>query len=206
MEGMIIKKQITAAALVGALVLVGCSAQPSETQNNTQSVEDATTDEKDETAVVGDEETEVTAAEMGEPITYHANAGGDFIITVDGFERSQESTNWAKEFGDIDDGYAEYYLLLTVENVDVVVDDSAPVGFGRVWLEDSSGVTVNPASIGYSYGEYSNAADFMFFINTGQTVKIDVPYQLLDGSDGYTLVVDCVRVPLSISEGDRVLS
>lgn len=200
------KKQITAAVLVGTLVLAGCSAQPSETQNSTQAVEDATTDEKDEMAVVEDEETEVTTAEIGEPITYHANAGGDFIITVDGFERSQESTNWAKEFDDIDDGYAEYYLLLTVENIDVKVDSSAPVGFGRVWLEGSDGVTVNPANVGFSYGEYGNAAGFYFFISTGQTVKIAVPYQLVDGSDGYSLVVDGTRVPLTIVEGSRSLS
>ena len=200
------KRQVIAAALVGTLALVGCTSQPAETVEETPVIEDATVEEEPEEVVEEEPEPEAKMAAMGEQISYASNLGGTFVITVDGFERSQESTDWAKEFDSIDDGYAEYYLLLTVENVDVAVDPSQPSGFGRIWLEDSDGVTVNPASVGFSYGDYGNAADFTFFISEGQTIKIDVPYQLVDGSDGYTLVVDGVRVPLTISEGNRTLS
>lgn len=208
------RRQVIAAALVGTLALVGCTSQPAKTADETPAVDEGTTVEKEDPEEVVEEEEEeeeeaepeVKTAAMGEPIDYASNIGGTFVITVDGFERSQESTDWAKEFDSIDEGYAEYYLLLTIQNVDVAVDPSQPSGFGRIWIEDADGVTVNPASVGFSYGEYGNAADFTFFISEGQTIKIDVPYQLIDGSDGYTLVVDGTRVPLTISEGNRTLS
>ena len=163
------RRQVIAAALVGTLALVGCNSQPAETVEETPVIEDATVEEEPEEVVEEEPEPEAKMAAMGEQISYASNLGGTFVITVDGFERSQESTDWAKEFDSIDDGYAEYYLLLTVENVDVAVDPSQPSGFGRIWLEDSDGVTVNPASVGFSYGDYGNAADFTFFISEGQT-------------------------------------
>ena len=198
------KKQLIAAALVGTLALVGCTSQPAETADDTPVVEDATVEEEPEEVV--EEEPESKTAAVGEPITYHATGGGDFIITVDGFERSQESTDWALEFGDISEGWCEAYLMLTVENQGVDLSaNNGLVQLGRVWLEDADGVTVNPASVGFSYGEYGNASDIIFEIHDGQTVKIAVPYQLPEGSMEYELVVEDSRVPLSLVEGTRAL-
>ena len=200
------RRKMLAAALVGTLALVGCSSQPAETVEETPAVEDATVEDEPEEAVEEEPEPEVKTAAVGEPITYHATGGGDFIITVDGFERSQESTDWALEFGDITEGWCEAYLMLTVENQGVDLSaNNGLVQLGRVWLEDADGVTVNPASVGFSYGEYGNASDIIFELHDGQTVKIAVPYQLPEGSIEYELVVEDSRVPLSLVEGTRAL-
>lgn len=201
--------RVIVSAMAAVLALVGCNSQPTEKTDETPVVENATIEEEGTEEVVKDvaEEPETKMASVGDPIAYHANAGGDFIITVDGFERSQESTDWALQFGDIAENQCEAYLMLTVENQGVDISaNNWLVQLGRVWLEDADGVTVNPANEGFSYGEYGNACDFIFEIHDGQTVKIAVPFQLPEGETEYELVVEDSRVPLTLTEGSRPVS
>lgn len=193
------KRQVIAAALVGTLALVGCTSQPADTADDTPVVEDTAVEEEPEEVVEEEAEPEVKTAAVGEPITYHATGGGDFIITVDGFEWSAE----AASMGGVSDGYLECYLLLTVENADVDTTANPYIRLGRMWLEDADGVTVEPANSGFNYGEYGAAPGGGFDILPDQTVRIAIPYQLPEGGTDYTLIVDGVRVPLTLVEGTR---
>lgn len=195
------RRQVIAAALIGTLALVGCTSQPAETVDDTPAVEEeAAVDEKEPEEVVEDEEKpEVKTAAVGEQIPYSANTGGQFLITVDGLEWSQLATD-NSGFGD---GYCMGFLLFTLTNDGV--DTSTPsMRLGRMWLEDADGATVNPANTGFNYGEYGLGFDYSFELyEDGQTVRVAVPFMLKDGSTDYTAVVDGVRIPLTLVEGDR---
>ena len=193
------KKEVVAAALVGTLALVGCNSQPAETAEETPVIEDAAVEDEPEEVVEEETEPEVKTASVGEPIDYAANTGGTFVVTADGFEWSAE----AASMGGVSSGYLECYLLLIVENVDVDTTDNPYIGLGRMWLEDADGVTVEPANSGFNYGEYGAAPGGGFDILPDQTVRIAIPYQLPEGGTDYTLVVDGVRVPLTLVEGTR---
>ena len=172
----------------------------------TSAAEEETAVEEEEPEEVVEEEPveqqEVNIAALGEPITYSANGGGAFLMTVDGLEWSQLATD-NSGFGD---GYCMGFLLFTLNNDGV--DTSIPsMRFGRMWLEDADGVTVNPANIGFSYGEYGLGFDYSFELyEDGQTVRVAVPFMLCEGSAGYTAVVDGVRVPLTLVGGDRPIA
>lgn len=196
------KRKVIAAALVGTLALVGCTSQPAETVDETPVIEDATMEEESEEAVEEETEPDVKTAAVGEPITYAANTGGSFIVTVDGLEWSQLATD-NSGFGD---GYYMGFLLFTLTNDGV--DTSTPsMRLGRMWLEDADGVTVSPANTGFSYGEYGLGFDCSFELyEDGQTVRVAVPFMLREGSTDYTAVVDGVRVPLTLTEGDRPIA
>ncbi|HJA28426.1 MAG TPA: hypothetical protein IAA15_02480 [Candidatus Olsenella pullicola] len=196
------KRKVIAAALVGTLALVGCTSQPAETVDETPVIEDATMEEEPEEAVEEETEPDVKTAAVGEPITYAANTGGSFIVTVDGLEWSQLATD-NSGFGD---GYYMGFLLFTLTNDGV--DTSTPsMRLGRMWLEDADGVTVSPANTGFSYGEYGLGFDYSFELyEDGQTVRVAVPFMLREGSTDYTAVVDGVRVPLTLTEGDRPIA
>ena len=193
------KRQVIAAALVGTLALVGCTSQPAETVEETPAVEDTTVEEEPEEVVEEEPEPEARTASVGEPIDYAANAGGTFVVTADGFEWSAE----AASIGGVSSGYLECYLLLTVENAGVDTSSNSYIELGRMWLEDADGVTVEPANSGFNYGEYGAAPGACFDILPDQTVRIAIPYQLPEGGTDYTLVVDGVRVPLTLVEGMR---
>lgn len=194
------RRQLIAAALVGTLALVGCTSQPAETVDDAPAVKEEAVEEEEPEEVVEEEpEPEAKTAAMGEPIDYAANTGGTFVVTADGFEWSAE----AASMGGVSSGYLECYLLLTVENADVDTTENPYIGLGRMWLEDADGVTVEPANSGFNYGEYGAAPGGGFDILPDQTVRIAIPYQLPEGGTDYTLVVDGVRVPLTLVEGTR---
>ena len=193
------RRQVIAAALVGTLALVGCTSQPAETVEETPAVEDATGEDEPEEAVEEEPEPEAKTAAVGEPIDYAANVGGTFVVTADGFEWSAE----AASTGGVSSGYLECYLLLTVENSGVDTSSNSYIELGRMWLEDADGVTVEPANSGFNYGEYGAAPGACFDILPDQTVRIAIPYQLPEGGTDYTLIVDGVRVPLTLVEGTR---
>ena len=195
------KRQIVALAMVGTLALVGCTTQPAETADETPAVEEeAAVDEKEpEEVAEEEEEPEVKTAAMGEQISYAANTGGRFLITIDGLEWSQRAT----ENSGFGDGYYMGFLLFTITN-DGVDTSNPSMALGRMWLEDSDGVTLTPANTGFNYGEYGLGFDYSFELyEDGQTVRVAVPFMLREGSTDYTAVVDGVRVPLSLVEGDR---
>lgn len=194
------RRQVIAAALVGTLALVGCTTQPAETPDETPVAEESTSAEEPED--VEEAEPEVKTAAVGEEITYKANQGGNFIITVDGLEWSQRATE-NSSFGD---GYYMGFLLFTLTN-DGVDTSNPSMMLGRMWLEDADGVTLTPANSGFSYGEYGLGFDYSFELHEdGQTVRVAVPFMLKEGSTDYTAVVDGVRVPLTLVEGDRPIS
>ena len=193
------KKEVVAAALVGTLALVGCTSQPAETADETPAVEDTTGEEEPEEVVEEKPEPEARTAAVGEPIDYAANTGGTFVVTADGFEWSAE----AASMGGVASGYLECYLLLTIENAGVDTSSNPYIELGRMWLEDADGVTVEPANSGFNYGEYGAAPGACFDILPDQTVRIAIPYQLPEGGTDYTLIVDGVRVPLTLVEGTR---
>lgn len=190
-----------AAAIAAVMALVGCTSQPVETSDEAPVVEDASIEEEEPEEVIKDEEEqpEDKTAALGEPIVYHANSGGKFIVTVDGLEWSQNATD-NSGFGD---GYYMGFLLFTLTN-DGVDTSNPSMRLGRMWLEDADGVTVNPANTGFSYGEYGLGFDYSFEIyEDGQTVRVAVPLMLREGSTDYTVVVDGTRVPLTLTESDR---
>ncbi|MDM8270588.1 hypothetical protein [Thermophilibacter provencensis] len=196
------KRQIAAVALVGTLALVGCMSQPADTADDTPVVEDTAAEEEPEEVVEEEAEPEVKTAAVGEQISYAANTGGQFLITVDGLEWSQRAT----ENSGFGDGYCMGFLLFKLTNDGV--DTSTPsMRLGRMWLEDSDGVTLTPANTGFSYGEYGLGFDYSFELyEDGQTVRVAVPFMLREGSTDYTAVVDGVRVPLTLTEGDRPIA
>lgn len=198
------RRQVIAAALVGTLALVGCNSQPAETVDETPAVEEeaAVNEEEPEEVAEEEPEPEVKTAAVGEQIAYTANTGGRFIITVDGLEWSQLATD-NSGFGD---GYYMGFLLFTLTNDGV--DTSTPsMRLGRMWLEDADGVTLTPANSGFNYGEYGLGFDYSFELyEDGQTARVAVPFMLKEGSTDYTAVVDGVRVPLTLVEGDRPIS
>ena len=197
------RRQVIAAALVGTLALVGCNSQPAETVEETHVVEDATVEEEEPKEVVEEEpEPEIKTAAVGEQISYAANTGGNFLVTVDGLEWSRRAT----ENSGFGDGYYMGFLLFTLTN-DGVDTSNPSMALGRMWLEDSDGVTLTPANTGFNYGEYGLGFDYGFEMHEdGQTVRVAVPYMLREGSTDYTAVVDGIRVPLTLIESDRPIA
>ena len=193
------KRQLIVAAMVGVLALAGCSSQPDS---------DPTTDQDDvqqvetTSGVSDDAEPEARTAAVGEEIVYESNNGGNFVVTANGLESSAEATR-ASNMGGDGNGYLDCYLLLTIENESVDTEDEPYNRLARMWLEDADGVTIEPSSSGFSYGEYAAAPSATFSIMPGQTVRAAVPYLLPEGGTDYTLIVDGVRVPLTLVEGTR---
>lgn len=170
--------------------LVGCEGKSDE----------APADEA--TPAEDDEEPETQTAEVGDPVIYECNDGGNIIITAEGFERSQTMTDEFRSYGQVDDGYSVALLLLMIENE----SESGFEEYGtlaRAWLEDADGVTLNPLSSGLDYGEYKSAPGFAFAVALGQTIRIAVPYQVPDGDTEFNLVIDETDVSLTLTEGDR---
>lgn len=196
------RRGFLAISLLAGQLLAGCSAVDSrdESPRDNSSANDS--------AIEGDEQSEEVIDEpktalVGEPVTYEASGGGEFCITVDALERSQEATDYDNSIEDISEGYSDCYLLLTIENVSVDTNDSPYTSLARSWLEDSAGVTVNPLNSGFSYGEYGAAPGYSFEIFEGQTIRIAVPYHLPDSETEYSVVIGDVRVPVSKTEGTR---
>lgn len=193
------RRSVLAAVLIGTLALAGCSSaqQPQDTTG------DATQESQDRQETTEEQEPEVDTASVGEPVTYEANGGGEFIVTVDGFERSAESTE--QSFGD--EGYSDCYLLLTIEDVSVDTSDNPYTQLARLRLEDSDGVTMNSASSGFNIGEYGIAFDYSFEISEGQAVRVCVPFTVPDDKPtDYTVIIDEVQVPVTLVDSDRPIS
>ena len=199
---MIDRKLFLAIASTTVVGLIGCSDEDTE-KKSAQESQDSTVDEP----TPSDNNLDVSqTAEVGEEVTYQSiREDGEFIVTVEGLERSESMTVDFQGYGDVMDGYSACLLLLMIEDVDVEIPGSFTT-LANMRLEDSDGVTVNPLNSGFDYGEYASAPGGAFEISEGQKVRIAIPYQLPDGKTEYTVVIDGTRVPVSLVEGHRSLS
>lgn len=177
-----------------AVSLSACGGQPSADDK------EPVTEEQQQTE-------ETKTATVGEKVPYESARGaGEFTVTVDGLERSQEGTDRYKEYGNITDGYSVCYLLVKIEDVSVETDPNEGTILSKLWLEDADGVTLSPMGSANGYGEYASAPGGLFMISVGQTKAVAIPYAIQDGTEGFTVVIDGTEVPVEMTEGTRPLT
>lgn len=207
------RKAIAIAALAVAVSVsaVACSGETVETATNqaetqTQQQEqsdviDGQAEESDSTSENRQQSDVPASVEVGEPISV-SMGDGDLVITIEGFEDSQEAYDYYSEYGDIDEEMRMAFLLMRVENISYEANEYGTLFLdGIIYVEDSDGVTINPLNGGWDYGQYKVAPGYAFDCQVGQTKRVAVPFQVPEGTSSVTAVVDGTRVSIPVTEG-----
>lgn len=196
------KKTVIAVVLAVAVTVsvAACSGESTETgadQTETQVQQQ----EESDSASEGQLSDISASAEVGEPISV-STGDGDLVITVEGFEDSQEAYEQYSEYGNIDEEMRVGFLLMLVENISYEENEYGTLFLDSViYVKDSDGVTINPLSGGWDYGQYEAAPGYAFDCKAGQTKRVAVPFQIPEGTSSVTAVVDGTHVSIPVTEG-----
>lgn len=184
----------TIAALTLTLAACGGSSA-SGAGNSTGSAETVSDESKEATP---EKKEEPTPANIGDEISVSTEYG-DLKVTVEGLDRSKSLYDTINYDGSVPAGQSIYALRLIVKNVSY--NDSYNKGFvdlnNALRLEDADGITVNPMSSAYEYGEYSLFAGAFGELAEGQTVRAVIEYQSSADLSNATVLVGDSAVSVS---------
>ena len=201
------RRGIIAAAVAATLVLVGCSGTSGRTQEGQapveteEAVEDAAEEEgAGETEQVKLDKNQVS---VGDTIPVKTDRG-DLNVTVDGFVRSASMTEQWERYNEIPDGSSLCELTMLVENVSYDSGQRSESVFldGYVYVNDPDGITINPQSSAWDYGQYEAAPGYSLTCSVGQKKRVAVPFIVSDSVSEVTVVTSDHEVVVPVTTGD----
>lgn len=186
MKQTISRRALLGTAAFAALSLTGCSNQPSDNGEPSESKKDSQ---------------QVKTAEVGQRITFDT-PDGELAVTVDGFVVSKTQTDRYLQYGELPSDMAIGLLKLIIENVSYDNGYDQYVSLDpSLYCEDDGGVGMSTRSSCYEYeGGYEAIAGAYLELREGQSKRIALPYDVDPSMASVTVVAGDTEVKVDVAQ------